>query len=75
MHNVTTYYACDNVVWNKFRKEKKWGKNEYIAIRYSQLQKNQLFVKLPSDFQLIDLFAGLPSFDLEDNTRVTFLRF
>jgi len=30
----------------------------------------QLFIKLPPDIQLLQTFAGLPSFDLEDNTRV-----
>ena len=30
----------------------------------------QLFIKLPPDLQLLQMFAGLPSFDLEDNARV-----
>jgi len=29
----------------------------------------QPFIKLPPDIQLRQMFAGLPSFDLEDNTR------
>jgi len=30
----------------------------------------QLFIKLPQIYSYYTMFAGLPSFDLEDNARV-----
>ena len=51
---------------NSERRHKMW-KSLYDAVKNENFQ---LFIKLPPDLQLLQMFAGLPSFDLEDNARV-----
>jgi len=63
LHNVhtnngSTNFACDNVLRNKFRKE---IYDVEITIRYSRKRKLSIFIKLPPDLQLLQMFAGLPS--------------